>query len=174
MNGGTTGSDNGWGPPRTKQVSWFDPAISAEAASMRPGREFLQAIADGRLPRPPIAELMGARLAAIDDGYARFECHPDESLYNPIGMVHGGALCTLLDSAASCAVTTLLPAGVTHSSIEIKVSFLAPVRAGSGMLEVEGRALRVGRQVAFAEAHARTGDGKSVGHATTSLALVRR
>jgi acyl-coenzyme A thioesterase PaaI-like protein len=54
------------------------------------------------------------------------------------------------------------------------VSFLAPVRAGSGMLEVEGRALRVGRQVAFAEAHARTSDGKIVGHATTSLALVRR
>jgi uncharacterized protein (TIGR00369 family) len=56
----------------------------------------------------------------------------------------------------------LLPAGVGHSSIEIKVSFLAPVRAGNGTPEVEGRALKVGRQVAVAEAHARTGEGKLV------------
>ena len=59
------------------------------------------------------------------------------------------------------------------SSIEIKVSFLSAVKAGGGTLEVEGRALRVGRQVAFAEAHARAGDGKLVAHATTSIALAR-
>ena len=60
------------------------------------------------------------------------------------------------------------------SSIEIKVSFLSPVTAGGATLEVEGHALRVGRQVAFAEAHARTAAGKLVGHATTSIALTRR
>jgi hypothetical protein len=31
----------------------------------------------------------------------------------------------------------------------------------------------VGRQVPFAEAYARDGDGKPVGHATTSIALLR-
>ena len=51
------------------------------------------------------------------------------------------------------------------------MSFLAP--ANGVTLEIEGRALRVGRQVAFAEAHARDAAGKLVGHATTSLALVR-
>ena len=80
-------------------------------------------------------------------------------------------VCTLLDSAAGCAVQTRLPAGVGISSIEIKVSFLAP--ANGATLEVEGRALRIGRQVAFAEAHARTPAGKLIGHATTSIALVR-
>lgn len=163
----------GWGEPRTESVTWYDPSISAQAALSMPGREFLEAIVDGRLPRPPIADLMGARLVSVDEGVAVFRCTPGESLYNPIGLVHGGALCTLLDSAAGCAVQTMLPAGVGFSSIEIKVSFLSPLRAGTGAIEIEGRVLRVGRQVAFAEAHARSGEGKLVGHATSSVALLR-
>ncbi len=159
---------------RTKTVAWEDPSISAAAMASMSGRELLQAIVDGRLPRPPIAELFGARLVSIGEGSARFECVPDESTYNPIGLVHGGMLCTLLDSAAGCAVHTMLPAGVGYSTIEIKVSFMAAVRAGMGPIEAEGRVLRLGRQVAFAEAYARTAEGKLVGHATTSLALMRR
>jgi uncharacterized protein (TIGR00369 family) len=88
-------------------------------------------------------------------------------------MVHGGLLCTLLDSAAGCAVHTQLPAGVGFSSIEIKVSFLKALRAGDGALEIRGRALRVGGRIAFADAHARNGGGDLVGHATTSIALLR-
>jgi len=162
-----------WGPPRTKTIGWYDPSVSATAAMTLSGRAFLQAIVDGDLPRPPMAELTGARLVSVGDGEAVFRCTPDESTYNPVGLVHGGLLCTLLDSAAGCAVHSLLPAGVGLSSIEIKVSFLSAVRADSGELEIVGRALRVGRQVAFAEAHAHAADGKLVAHATTSIALLR-
>jgi uncharacterized protein (TIGR00369 family) len=158
---------------RTKTITWEDPSTSVAAMASMTGRELLEAIRDGQLPRPPIADLLDMRLVSVGEGVAVFECTPDESAYNPIGLVHGGLLCTLLDSAAGCAVHSLLPAGVGYSSIEIKVSFLAPVRADSGTLEAEGRALRVGRQVAFAEAHARTADGKLVGHATSSLAVMR-
>jgi uncharacterized protein (TIGR00369 family) len=162
---------NGWGPPRTKSVAWYDPAIARASAATMTGRDFLQAIVDGRLPPPPFAALVGADLVSIDDGMAVFRCTPDESTYNPLGLVHGGVLCTLLDSAAGCAVHTQLPAGVGFSSIEIKVSFLRP--ANGAALEIEGQALRVGRQVAFAEAHARDEAGKLVGHATSSIALLR-
>ncbi len=135
---------SGWGPERSKSVSWHDPAALAAAGAALPGHELLQAIIDGRLPPPPIARLIGAELVAIGDGDAVFRCTPDESGYNPIGLVHGGLLCTLLDSAAGCAVHTTLPAGVGYASIEIKVS-----------------------------AHARDAGGDLVGHATTSLALRR-
>jgi uncharacterized protein (TIGR00369 family) len=162
-----------WGEPRSKTVSWYDPAISATAGGSTTGREHLQAIIDGRLPVPPFAALVGARLDSVGDGEATFRCTPDESTYNPAGVVHGGLLCMLLDSACGCAVQSLLPAGVAIGSIEIKVSFLSALRAHSGEIEVAGRALRVGRQVAFAEAHARNGEGKLVGHATSSIALLR-
>jgi uncharacterized protein (TIGR00369 family) len=162
---------NGWGEPQTKTVSWYDPAIVRGAAATMPGRKFLQAMIDGELPPPPFAALTGAELVSVGDGVALFRCTPDESTYNPLGLVHGGVLSTLLDSAAGCAVHSQLPAGVGFSSIEIKVSFLSP--ANGTALEVEGRSLRVGRQVAFAEAHARTAGGKLVAHATTSIALAR-
>jgi uncharacterized protein (TIGR00369 family) len=162
---------NDCGEARAKTVTWHDPAIALASAAQMPGREFLQAIIDGRLPPPPFAQLIGAELVSAGDGVAVFRCTPDESTLNPLGLVHGGVLCTLLDSAAGCAVQTQLPTGVGMSSIEIKVSFLSP--ANGTTLEVEGRALRVGRQVAFAEAHARTAGGKLIGHATTSIALVR-
>ena len=158
---------------RSKTVSWHDPAVLAAAGEGMSGLEFLHAVVEGRLPRPPIAQLMGAELISVADGQARFRCTPDESTYNPIGMIHGGLLCTLLDSAAGCAVHTQLPAGAGYSSIEIKVSFLKPLRSGNGAIEVHGQALQVGRRVAFAEAHARDADGQLVGHATSSLALMR-
>jgi uncharacterized protein (TIGR00369 family) len=162
-----------WGTARGKTISWHDPAVLGAAGASLSGRELLQAIRDGRLPPPPMAALIGAELVSVGEGEAVFRCSPDESTYNPLGVVHGGLLCTLLDTAAGCAVHTLLPAGAGYASIEIKVSFLEPLRAGAGEIEVHGRALRVGRRVAFAEAHARAKSGELVGHATTSLALDR-
>jgi uncharacterized protein (TIGR00369 family) len=158
---------------RSRLVTWHDPAALTAAAEDLSGREFLQALLEGRLPAPPMAELIGARLAFVGDGEVRFAWTPDESTYNPIGMVHGGLLCTLLDFAAGAAVHTQLPAGVGFSSIEIKVSYLKALRADSGEIDVHGRALQIGRRVAFAEAHARNTAGELVGHATTSIAVIR-
>jgi uncharacterized protein (TIGR00369 family) len=166
-------SANGWGARRSKQVTWHDPMAAARQGVQLSGREFLQGIIDGRFPPPPIAELFEAQLVSIGDGEAVFRCTPDESAYNPIGMVHGGWLCTLMDSAAGCAVHTRLPAGVGYSSIEIKVSFLKAIQADRGPIELGGRALRVGRNVAFAEAHATNAAGDLVGHATSSVAVLR-
>jgi uncharacterized protein (TIGR00369 family) len=97
----------------------------------------------------------------------------DATLYNPLGIVHGGLLCTLLDTAAGRAVHSMLPAGAGFSSIEIKVSFVKPLQANTGEIDVHGQALKVGRRVAFAQAHARDRNGELVGHATTSLAINR-
>lgn len=165
------GEGAGWGPVRGKHVMWHDPMAAATQGRQLAGRDVLQAIIDGRFPPPPIAQLLGFELVSVGDGEAVFRSLPDESVYNPIGMVHGGWLCTLLDSAAGCAVHTCLPAGIRYSTIEIKVSFLKAVRVDAGLVEVRGRVLHLGRQVAFAEAHAYNAQDELLGHATTSIAL---
>jgi uncharacterized protein (TIGR00369 family) len=157
---------------RSKTVSWHDPGSLAAVGVTLAGQEFLQAILDGRPPPPPMAALIGAELVSVGEGEAVFHCTPDESTYNPMGIVHGGLLCTLLDTAAGCAVHSLLPAGAAFSSIELKVSFVAPLRAGD-RIEVRGSVLRIGGRVAFAEAHARDERERLVGHATTTLAITR-
>lgn len=163
-----------WAEQRERTITWYDAMALGAAGRSLTGREFLQAIIDGRLPPPPIMSLIGSRLASVGEGEVEFRWTPHESTYNPLGIVHGGLLCTLLDSASGCAVQSLLPAGRTSSSIEIKVSFLRPLHADRGEVSAVGRALRVGRRIAFAEAHARDGAGELVGHATSSLALVDR
>ncbi len=132
------------------------------------GLAYLQAMIDGELPPPPINGLMGMQATEASEGLVRFTCEPDEAAYNPIGVVHGGLVCTLLDSVAGCAVQTTLPAGQGYTSLEIKVSYLRPVRAGQGVLTATGRVTKPGRRVAFAEGDVRDAQGRLVATATST------
>jgi uncharacterized protein (TIGR00369 family) len=163
-----------WGEPRSRTVTWHDPAITATEGARLSGLEHLQAMIDGVLPPPPIMAVTRATLVEVGDGTARFSCTPDESLYNPIGVVHGGLVCTLLDSAAGCAVQTRLPAGVGYTSLEIKVNYLRAVHADSGPLDVVGTVVRVGRRVAVADAQAHDASGTLVATASSTCLVIPR
>jgi hypothetical protein len=56
----------------TKSISWQDPTALAAAGAEISGREFLEAIVDGRLPPPPIVRLIGAELVSVGEGEAHF------------------------------------------------------------------------------------------------------
>ena len=98
-----------------------------------------------------------------------FTCELDESVYTPIGVVHGGLVCTMLDTVAGCAVHTTLPAGVGYTSIELEVSYLPAVHVGSGPLTAIGRVVKPGRRVAFAEGEVLDAAGRTVATASSSL-----
>ena len=104
-------------------------------ARLMSGRAFLEAIMDGRLPAPPIARTLSFTLAEVGDGFAVFEGDAGEHLLNPLGVVHGGWALTLIDSATGCAAQTILPAGVSYTTIETKANFDRPIlkdiRAGA-------------------------------------------
>ena len=163
-----------WGPPQSKTITWYDAHVVRELIKDVSGEEFLRGIIEGRFPPPPISMTSASRLTQIAPGEATFRCIPDPSFLNPLGLVHGGLLCTLLDSAMGVAVQTTQPAGVGYASIELKVSFLKPLPYDGRELEVRGSALRVGRRIAFAEGHAYDAEGTLLGHATSSLARVGR
>lgn len=161
-----------WGEPRSRTVTWYDPVAAAAAGRAFSGREYMQALSDGLLPPPPIAALLGFSLTEVADGEVRFSATPDESVYNPIGLVHGGLVSTLLDSVVGCAVHTTLPAGVAYSSIEIKVNFLRPVHSATGELHAHGWVTKPGRRVAFAEGDVRDGAERLLATASSSLLIL--
>jgi uncharacterized protein (TIGR00369 family) len=161
-----------WGAPRAKTVQWHDPMIAAAFGSGLSGLEFLRAIGDGRLPPAPITMLMGLRPVEVGEGYAIFEGTPDESVYNPIGMVHGGFVCTLADTVAACAVHTTLPAGFGYTSIDLNVSYTRRVTRESGTLRAVGTVVKPGRRVAFSRAEIVDGAGKVVATATSSCLII--
>ena len=165
----TDPAPDAWGEPRSRTVTWHDPMITAAGALERSGLETMQAIRDGVLPPPPIAQLLQMGITALENGRVEFTCELDESVYNPIGVVHGGLVCTLLDTVAGCAVHTTLPAGVAYTSIELKVSYLRAVHASSGSLTAIGRVVKPGRRVAFAEGEVVDAAGRTVATASSSL-----
>jgi uncharacterized protein (TIGR00369 family) len=158
-----------WGAPRTRTVTWHDPVAAALQGAQLSGIDYLQAMIDGALPPPPIAGLVGMQLVRAEPGTVVFTCEPDESAYNPIGAVHGGLVCTLLDSVAGCAVQSTLPQGRGYTSVEIKVSYLKAVRASSGLLTATGTLVKGGSRVAFAEGSVVDASGAVVATASSTL-----
>lgn len=163
-----------WGEPRSKTVTWYDPMATAAAGAELSGLEFLLAVAEKRLPPAPISGLLEFGIASVTDGEVTFTCLPDESAYNPIGVVHGGLVCTVLDSVTACAVHSTLDRGVGYTSLDISVSYLRPVTADSGLLTARGWVTRRGRRAAFSEGEVRTPDGKVVATAKSTCLVYSR
>jgi uncharacterized protein (TIGR00369 family) len=156
-------------PVRSKTVTWDDPMETARAGRGKAGLEFLETMVAGDVASPPIGHLLGMELVAVSNGRAVFTLTADESMFNPIGVVHGGIVCTLLDSALGCAVHTTLPAGKGYTSIEIKVNYLKPVLPASGLLTATGRVVRVGSRIGFSEGEVTDASGAIVATGTSTL-----
>jgi uncharacterized protein (TIGR00369 family) len=158
---------------RSITVHWEDPRRLGEAARGLTGLEFLQKIAAGELPPPPIASLLNFELVELSEGHAIFAVEPKEYHYNPIGVVHGGLAATLLDSAMGCAVHSMLPAGVGYTTLEIKVNFVRPIKADTGRIRAEAKLIHLGGRTATAEGSVFDEAGKLYAHATTTCLILR-
>jgi uncharacterized protein (TIGR00369 family) len=158
---------------RTRTFSWEDPKALAEAARGLTGLEYLRKIVAGELPRPPISAMMNFGLAELSEGSAVFTVEPAEYHYNPIGVVHGGLAATLLDSAMGCAVHSTLPAGAGYTTLEVKVNFVRPMTAETGVVRCEARVVYVGGRTATAEGRVTDDAGKLYAHGTTTCLIFR-
>jgi len=157
---------------RTLTVEWSDPAALAAAGRSMAGIEFLRALRDGRLPPPPIAQLLGFSLVEVEPGLAVFECVPGEQHYNPIGVVHGGLAMTLLDSAMGCCVQTRMPAGSGYTTLEAKTNLVRAITAQTGRLRATGKVVHLGGRIATAEGRLEDAAGKLYAHATTTCIVL--
>jgi uncharacterized protein (TIGR00369 family) len=136
---------------RTRTFSWEDPAAHLGAISRMSGLEALRAVAEGRLPPPPIARLMGMGMAEVGEGFVAFTCEAREWHYNLMGMAHGGLSTTTLDSAMGCAVHTTLAPGEGYATLELKVNLLRKITTATGPLRIEGRVVAKAGRTAVAE-----------------------
>ncbi len=156
---------------RSVTVTWEDPLVGAREGARLAGRDYLQAMIDGKLPRAAIAALLGFDLVEVGEGFAAFECQPGERHYNPNGTVHGGLACTLLDSAMGCSIHSTLPAGMAYTTLELKVNLVRPITGETGRLRCEARLIHAGRRIATAEGKLIDPAGKLYAHGTTTCMI---
>jgi len=138
------------------------------------GLEFLRAICDGTIAQPPISPTLGFRIVAADEGVARFVGTPHESQYNPMGQVHGGWACTLLDSAMGSAVMTTCDRETAYTTTQLSIYLTGSIDASTGPVRVEGRVVHRGRRIVTAAGTLTDEHGRLLAHATTSCLLMPR
>lgn len=130
--------------------------------------EIFRKMAAGEYPAPPISENFNFGLSEVEYGRIVFTGNPMPNFYNPMGMIHGGFIATLLDSAMACAIHSTLEAGKGSTSVELKVNFVRPVFEKTGILRAVGEIVNVGRQIASAEGKLLDENGKLYAHGTTT------
>ena len=98
------------------------------------GLDFMQAMRDGKVSRPPISALMNYTLDTVEAGKVTFRGVPEFQHTNPAGGVHGGWYGTLLDSCMSCAVMTVTPKGSVYTTLEYKVNLTGAIPVGAEII----------------------------------------
>lgn len=145
-------SDTGEAPLREKTIRWADPLETAKALRGRNGMDALRALQSGDVAPPPIMNLIGFTAGEFEPGRVSFKLVPDESHFNLLGMVHGGAIATLLDTVMGCAVHSTLAAGRGYTTLNLGVNYIRPVTLASGELTAEATVVHAGRTTAIAQA----------------------
>jgi len=116
---------------------------------MSVGIEQIRRLVSGELPLPPIARLIGFKVAEVESGRVVMELTADERHANPMGTLHGGVLCDLADAAMGMAYASRLEAGESFTTLELKINFLKPI--WRARLRAVGTVIKMGRTVGLVE-----------------------
>ena len=122
-------------------------------------------------------EALGIQLAEVEVGRVRLRLPMREDLrtFGERPLMHGGAIATLIDSAAASATRTLRAADEPPwrglATTDINVSFLAGVSGGE--VFAEARVLRAGGQVVFLNVEVRDEDGELVAVGRVTMRIRR-
>lgn len=133
---------------------------------MTPNPAYIQALQDS-VREAPYPHLIGLKIAALDFDSCRIELELGERHMQPFGIVHGGVLATLIDTATFWAGFMRLPEDAGLVNVDLKLNYLKSVT--NGRLRAEGRCLRAGRQISYTEASVLDESGELVAHGTSTL-----
>lgn len=118
----------------------------------------------------PLGEFLLLVVEVVSAGRAGAVLEVDSRHLNPHGVVHGGVLFTMVDTAMGAATMSLVAADELCASTEVRIRFLRPVRVGR--LEASAEVThRSGRTVDL-ESRVKN-DGKLVATSTGSFAVIK-
>ena len=93
----------------------------------------------------PYAKLLGIKLAQIDPGTATLKMPVRKQLTQNHGVVHGGAMASLIDSATAFAIISLLEPQEKVTTVDLTISYLRPVTKGN--LHCAAKVVRPGKRL---------------------------
>jgi uncharacterized protein (TIGR00369 family) len=115
---------------------------------VKQARRYEQAV-QRRMKESRATELLGVTVESVEPGRAVFTMAVKPRHKQIHGVVHGGVLATLADTAAAIAAYTMVPKGAEIATVELKINYLEPVPGGR--VKAEARVLRAGRNFVVTE-----------------------
>lgn len=131
-------------------------------------------LVEGRAPYPRCAQTLGMKILEAEPGSGEVTVQFDakHDFDNPVGNIQGGFLSAMLDDTIGPTISTVLEPDEFSPTLEIKVSFLRPARAGT--LFGYGRIVHRGRSIVFSEAELKDGEGQVIARASATSRIVKQ
>jgi len=122
-----------------------------------------------RMARSPFHTWAGMRLERVNEGQVDVSLVAQDHHLNLAGVIHGGMIATLADTAMGLAYRTVLKAGTSHLTSQLSITFLAPGRPG--IVTARATVVKTGGRVGYAEAEVVDVEGALLARATALFAV---
>jgi uncharacterized protein (TIGR00369 family) len=93
--------------------------------------------------------LVGIEIDSMESGRARLSLEVTQKHLQLQGIMHGGAIATLIDTAVAFAIVSVSEPGARFSTVELKVNYLSAIK--EGRVIADAWLVRDGRRIVVAE-----------------------
>jgi uncharacterized protein (TIGR00369 family) len=135
----------------------------------RPNPNYIREIIE-LVDASPFPEHMSMKLRSVELDRAVLELRTANCHLQAYGLIHGGVLATLIDTATFWSVFFRIPEDAGLVNIDLKLNYLKSVE--NGLLTAEGRAIRSGRTICYAESSVFNANHDLVAHGTSTLMVM--
>jgi uncharacterized protein (TIGR00369 family) len=123
-----------------------------------------------RVRRSPFHQWAGLELISIGNGRAELTMELRPQHFNPQGIVHGGIITALADTAIGLALRSQLRPGLTHRTAQLNVHFL--VKGEGSRLVGRGRSVHLGQRMGYGESEVLDGQGRLLARASGTFIVL--
>jgi len=106
---------------------------------------------NGELPAGPLEELLGLRTLEVEEGRVVVGLMPSHAHSDVTRSLHGAVPAALLESAAACALQTILPAGARYRTMDLAISVVRLSDADTFLLYCDGQVVGLTGEIATVE-----------------------
>jgi uncharacterized protein (TIGR00369 family) len=145
--------------------------LTREELAALSGFDAMKSLLDGRAPILAMGRTLNFHLIEVKSGEVLFQGLPGENTHNSFGVVHVGWYASLLESALSGAIQTLLLSGQWHTTSDLNMHLVKGFKLNNGPLRARGNALHLNSHSATAQAELIDIEGKLYAHASASFKL---
>ena len=128
---------------------------------------------DAIIHQMPFNKLLGMRAVRTHKDGITIECKLRPELLNFAGVLHGGVTATMADAAVGIALWKHFKGTRKHTTVEMKLNYLAPVEGGRGAkIVARAKLVRIGKHLCIGQVDLTDGKRRPVGIAIVTYMLL--